>query len=139
MCYYLYYNTILVWGLFSIWITNATNCLSYTPCLNIHQVCIKFKYVKFQSVIFYSELKEVCGNYVWILKWVNLCCNWIKVQQITVKNWWLYKNILQLVCCRRHKILIHCTTCYSFGTWYLLCFDQSKQKSKIDKVKVNHW
>ena len=36
-----------------------------------------------------------------------------------------------------HEILIHFMPCFSFGTWYLLCFDQNKQKSKLDKV--NHW
>ena len=28
------------------------------------------------------ELNEVCGNYVWILKWINLCCNWISLVSI---------------------------------------------------------
>ena len=34
---------------------------------------------KFRSFVFYSELNEVCGNYVWILKWVNLHCYWINL------------------------------------------------------------
>ena len=34
-------------------------------------------YVKFQSFLIYSELNELCGNHVWILKQVNLHCNWI--------------------------------------------------------------
>ena len=32
-------------------------------------------YVKFQSFLIYSELNELCGNHVWILKQVNLHCN----------------------------------------------------------------
>ena len=38
-----------------------------------------------------------------------------------------------------HEILIQCTSCFLFGTWYLLCFDQHKQKSKLNKLRVNHW
>ena len=36
--------------------------------------CIIFLF-KFQLLLLYSELNEVSGNYVWILKWVNLHCN----------------------------------------------------------------
>ena len=61
---YIYYQTILVWGLVSIWITNTKYC----PSL--------FKY--------YCLLKsnEVHGNCAWISKWVNLHFNWINLMSV---------------------------------------------------------
>ena len=43
----IYNKIILVWGLVSIWLTNATYCLQYTPC--------SLKSVRFQSM-FYQRL-----------------------------------------------------------------------------------
>ena len=44
------------------------------------------KSAKFQPLSFYSDLIEVgmCRNHVWILKWVNLHCNWMNL--ISVLN-----------------------------------------------------
>ena len=35
--------------------------------------------MQFQSLLFYWDLNEVHGSYVWILKWVNLHWNWINL------------------------------------------------------------
>ena len=43
-----------------------------------------------------------------------------------VKNWYSYKKNFFF-------------SSFSFSIWYLLCFDQNKQKSNLDKVRVNHW
>ena len=32
--------------------------------------------------MFYQELDKVCGNYVWILKWVNLHRNWFDLIRV---------------------------------------------------------
>ena len=40
-----------------------------------------FKYIMFQSLLFYSELNEVRGSYVWILKWVNLQADYSLIQK----------------------------------------------------------
>ena len=71
MVYWIYYETLLVWGLVSTWLANAT-------------LPVKLKSAKFWSLLFYSELNELCGNYVWISKSVNLHCNWINL--ISVLN-----------------------------------------------------
>ena len=46
----------------------------------------------------YSELNEVCGSYVWILKWVNFHCN--EFSLICILNfpniWFLQKSENQL-------------------------------------------
>ena len=39
-------------------------------------------YVKFQSLLFYSELNKLCGSYISILKWVNLHCIWINIIRV---------------------------------------------------------
>ena len=44
-------------------------------CYSIHHVSLNM----FQSLLFYSKLNKVCSNYVWILKWVNLHCNWVNL------------------------------------------------------------
>ena len=61
------------------------------------------------------------------------------VRTYVVKNWWSYKNILEPLRYRMHEILAQCTSYFLFGTWYLLCFDQNKQKSMLPKLRVNHW
>ena len=35
-----------------------------------------------QSETRICELNKVCGNYIWILRWVNLHCNWINLSSI---------------------------------------------------------
>ena len=47
------------------------------------------KSFKFWSLLFHSELNEVCSDYVWILKWVNLHSNWINLINIInfFKQW----------------------------------------------------
>ena len=73
------------------------------------QICIKtlhtaynttssFKSIKFQS-LFYSELNEVWSNYVWILKWANLHCNWtILTRVLNLPKRWIadYRCILEV-------------------------------------------
>ena len=64
----------------------------------IHHV--KLNNVKFQSLLFYTELNEVCGNYVWILKWVSFYCNWINLISILnfPKEWVVdYRGILRIL------------------------------------------
>ena len=80
MVYWIYNEILLVWGLVSTWLANAT-------------LPVKLKSAKLWSLLFYSELNELCGNYVWILKWVNLHCNWINL--ISVLNFpkqWNFPN-----------------------------------------------
>ena len=50
------YEAALVWGLVSTGLTIATHCLLCKTCY--------FKSVKFQLLLFSTELKEVCSNYV---------------------------------------------------------------------------
>ena len=50
------YETALVWGLVSTGLTIATHCLLCKTCY--------FKSVKFQLLLFSTELKEVCSNCV---------------------------------------------------------------------------
>ena len=73
------------------------------------QICIKtlhtaynttssFKSIKFQS-LFYSELNEIWSNYVWILKWANLHCNWtILTRVLNLPKRWIadYRCILEV-------------------------------------------
>ena len=43
------------------------------PLPIVYTILVRIR--KFQSLLFYSELNELCGSYIWVLKWVNFHCN----------------------------------------------------------------
>ena len=55
----------------------ACNSKSHTLAVNYCLACSNHT-----CSIFFNDSPEVCDNYVWILRWVNLHCNWINLISI---------------------------------------------------------
>ena len=97
-----------------------------------------------------SELKEVCSN-VWILKWVNLHCNWINLISLSFPKQWVadYRGIFKtlsnilhgvfylLTIITKHSILdVWQGSEYASGLFKLFCH-HSKRDTQESQIYAN--
>ena len=69
----------------------------YTMLVSIWTFLLLF-YSEFYSLLFYSELNVVRGSYVWIFKWLNFHCNYIKLISALnfLKQWVTFQKSIKV-------------------------------------------